>query len=138
MSKRVTQIRFYGNGDERNWPKSLTGQMLINGKAFANYSPIIQLGIQSSAISYEDGTSYPPRFYINGSTPIQIGSTGIYELDLTGLAVISSLKFDKDFIDQISAYNKHVANVEAGQPVPVDKYVDAKARVFVDLVYEEG
>ena len=74
--KRVQQFRYYG----ANSPKtSLDGNLnshtksqFINGSIFPN--PILQLGIQSLP-----GT----KFYVNGNpTPVLVGVTGIYELDL--------------------------------------------------------
>ena len=56
----------------------------INGSIFPN--PILQLGIQSLP-----GT----KFYVNGNpTPVLVGVTGIYELDLQGEVEINSLTFD--------------------------------------------
>ena len=59
--------------------------------------PISQLGIQALP-----GT----KFYLNGSNdPIIIGHTGIYELDLEGLAEITALSFDAKSIEAINGNN---------------------------------
>jgi hypothetical protein len=38
----------------------------------------------------------------NATTPIIVGSTGIYELDLEGLSEITALAFEKDSLDRIN------------------------------------
>jgi hypothetical protein len=60
--------------------------------------PISQLGIQSLP-----GT----KFYLNNSNdPIIIGHTGIYELNLEGMAEITALAFDSKSIEAINGnYN---------------------------------
>jgi hypothetical protein len=46
------------------------------------------------------------KFYLNnGTTPIIIGSTGIYELDLEGLSEITALSFDGTSIETINSNN---------------------------------
>lgn len=83
---------------------------LLNGTPFVDYTPIIQLGIQT----------YPgTRFYLNdGLTPIIVGYTGIYELNVEGIAEISSLKFDAESLNQISKNDG--------------------AYLIVDIIYEDG
>jgi hypothetical protein len=57
------------------------------------------------------------KFYLNdGKTPIIIGSTGIYEIDLEGLSEITRLSFDKTSISLI------------------DK--NAGAYLIIDLIYD--
>lgn len=85
MAKKLQQIRF-SSGD---------GIGLISGSAFAQYvaSGIEQLGIQAIP-----GT----KFYLNNSPdPIIIGTTGIYELDLTNESSITDLRFHADSINNI-------------------------------------
>lgn len=128
MAKYITQLRYYGDNNSRNYPSDLKANDLLYGRAFVDYSPIIQLGIQTSpTIEYNNAKGEKviihPSFYINGGTsPIQIGKTGIYELDLTGLSTIEELIFSKDFIDAINAYNSQ----NAGEG----------AHLMVDLIYE--
>ena len=91
--KRVKQFRYYSATDSRNQPAGLSKALLVSGSPFSEYT-IIQLGIQSIP-----GT----QFKLNGSSnPIIIGSTGIYELDLEGLAEITALSFDSKSIDIIN------------------------------------
>ena len=64
-------------------------QIIINKSSDENvikeYNPVVKLGIQGPS-----GTS----FTINNGSPIQIGTYGIYELDLIGLGgQIKSLVF---------------------------------------------
>jgi hypothetical protein len=74
MAKKVTQIRYYTDGSNNNYPNNVTYRNLVSGTIFNEYRPIVQLGIQALP-----GT----KFYLNGNNmPIVIGNTGIYELDL--------------------------------------------------------
>lgn len=126
MSKYITQIRYYGDGDERNSSKDVSSTSLVKGTIFRKYSPITQLGIQTSpTFEYMEGDTKKvvrPSFYVNGGADsVQIGRTGIYELDLDGIGSISSLALAQDFITAIIECNK-----QGGQ-----------AHVMIDLVYEK-
>ena len=78
MAKQIMQFRYYAEGNSKNQPRTINKAKLSSGSVFSNYFPITQLGIQALP-----GT----KFYLNNSTtPIIIGSTGIYELDLEGLS----------------------------------------------------
>lgn len=98
MAKQVMQFRYYGkNTAERanNCPNNITAQNLASGVIFSKYTPIIQLGIQ---------TLPGVRFKINNSENyIVVGATGIYNLNIDGLAEIFSLKFDPKSIELISS-----------------------------------
>lgn len=93
MAKQIYQYRYYPKLDTRNQPEDLNEINLVNGTIFADKMPIIQLGIQ---------TLPGVQFYLNGSTnPITIGTTGIYELDMSTEAIITSLRFDYESIQLI-------------------------------------
>ena len=98
MARHIAQVRYYRDGDKRNYPPSsstnpVTSTKLIDGSQFLGNLPIVQLGVQALP-----GT----KFYINtAQTPIVVGATGIYEIDLSGYASISELKFDADSIRSI-------------------------------------
>ena len=113
MAKQVRQFRYYKNGSNKNYHpdgQKIALATLVSGSTFASYVPIIQLGIQALP-----GT----KFYLNNSNhPIIIGNTGIYELDVAGLAEISSLQFDAKSINSISA--------------------NENAYLIVDIIYEDG
>ena len=87
MAKKIMQFRYYSDSNtSKNQPSSAGMAYYVKGSVFNNYYPIVQLGIQALP-----GT----KFYLNNSlTPITIGSTGIYELDLDGLSAITNLRFD--------------------------------------------
>lgn len=88
MAKIVKQFRYYGKGNSNN-TNNTDISSLSKGKVFfddVDAQSIVQLGIQTIP-----GT----KFYLNdGVEPILVGTTGIYELDISGLADITSLKFD--------------------------------------------
>lgn len=112
MAKKVGQVRFYSNGSSQNYPGgvNMTTRSLLHGAAFKNYYPITQLGVQTLP-----GT----KMYINGfATPIIVGSTGIYELSVDGLASITDLSFDQTSLQTITNNDN--------------------AYLLVDFVYEEG
>ena len=98
MARAIKQYRFYSENDaNHNQPFNISIENLVNGNIFDSPScyPILQLGIQTLP-----GT----KFYLNNSTtPILIGSTGIYELDLEGLSTITDLHFDGPSISSIDA-----------------------------------
>ena len=108
MARAIHQFRFYSDSssEERNEPSGVdyisaggmqafsTGSLFDGTKGGKKYVPILQLGIQSIPGTY---------FYLNGGLdPIIIGSTGIYELDLTGEIEISKLSFDWNSLDRIN------------------------------------
>ena len=95
MSKQIAQIRYYSEGSPKNQPVGLTMRRLTSGSIFSDILPITQLGIQSLP---------GMKFYLNNSTsPVIIGSTGIYELDLEGLAEITNLSFSAESLNLINA-----------------------------------
>ena len=68
---------------------------LVSGSAFSGKYPIIQLGIQSLP---------GVKFYLNNSaSPIILGYTGIYDLELNGITEITSLSFDAESMNLINA-----------------------------------
>ena len=112
MAKYIMQFRYYGeDGKENNYPPNISKEMLYNGAnsgIFADYLPITKLGIQTLPGS---------RVYLNNDTPIVIGSTGIYDLDLEGISEINKIYFDRTSIDAI------------------DK--NSNAFLIVDIVYDK-
>ena len=75
--------------------KKLNIQLLLLGIFFR--AIVTQLGIQA-----RPGT----KFYVNNSTsPIMIGDTSIYELDLEGLGTISSIRIDKNDLASVTENN---------------------------------
>lgn len=108
MAKAIHQFRFYSDRESegRNEPSGLdyinaggmtafaTGSLFDGTKGGKKYVPILQLGIQSIPGTY---------FYLNGGLdPIIIGSTGIYELDLSGEVEISKLEFELESLKRIN------------------------------------
>ncbi len=107
MAREISQIRYTGNAN--------TASDFITGRAFQTEAAkgIEQIGIQAAP-----GT----KFYLNDSPdPIIIGSTGIYELDLMDIAVVTALRFDAESINAMS-------NNEGNETIPL----------LVDLVYKEA
>jgi hypothetical protein len=96
MARRVQQIRFYGDTTNKglNQPASLTGTQMRSGSAFRNYTPMVQLGIQ---------TMPGVKFYLNNAVdPIIVGNTGIYELSVENMTEITALSFDTTAINMIN------------------------------------
>ena len=97
MAKKIMQYRFFEENGNQNQPNTsyemITKNNLINGAIFSNRTPITQLGIQTLP-----GT----KFYLNNSVdPVEVGITGIYELDLSAGATITALRFDKTSLETI-------------------------------------
>ena len=95
MAKKIMQFRYYGDKQPgKNQPSGATLANYVKGSVFNGYTPIVQLGIQALP-----GT----KFYLNNSlTPIVIGSTGIYELDLDGVSEITDLRFEYNSMNAIN------------------------------------
>lgn len=92
--RKIEQARYYSYNDtERNQPKDVTMMNFVSGAVFKNKYPIIQLGIQ---------TMPGVKFYINNSVePIIIGSSGVYDIELDGIAEINQLSFDAESMNTI-------------------------------------
>ena len=101
MAKRVGQVRYYGTTitgtretpNPENYPASVTRSRLRYGSIFNSSYPIVQLGVQ---------TLPGVKFYINNhTTPVIVGSTGIYELDVDGITNITDIQFDNESLNMI-------------------------------------
>lgn len=94
MAKQVKQFRYYNNNaSNKNYPQGISHRNVVSGSVFQPYMPITQLGIQALP-----GT----KFYLNNDKmPIIIGYTGIYELDLEGIAEITAIQFENTSVDAI-------------------------------------
>lgn len=93
--RKVEQVRFYTQDDKRNQPVGIKMNRLVSGSIFSGKYPIVQLGIQ---------TLPGVKFYLNNSTsPIIIGYTGIYDIELNGLTEINHLCFDAESMNLINA-----------------------------------
>lgn len=110
MARKIAQFRFFGDANtsfnstdeeiiyhqlDSNQPSSLTASALASGDFFINYTPIIQLGIQSLP---------GLKFNLNSNLdPIIIGASGMYELDLTdSSAHLTSLSFESESLELIN------------------------------------
>lgn len=113
MAKQIKQFRYYGDGQSNNQPsgKNITWKSYIkDGGVFAGISSITQLGIQ---------TLPGVRMYLNNAdSPIIIGTTGIYELDIEGISEIESIYFDEVSLQSIND--------------------NGNAYLIIDMVCEEG
>lgn len=90
MARKIKQFKYYpkqGSGSTIGY------EPLRSGNAFRQCLPIIQLGIQ---------TMPGVIFRLNGANnPIMVGSTGIYEIDVSDGAAITSLNFDAASLSMI-------------------------------------
>ncbi len=94
--KKIKQFRFFGVDSSKNEPANIDYNKLYTGEIFNDYTPIVKLGIQSLP-----GTT----FYLNDKikqNPIIIGYTGLYELDLEGIAEINALNFEISSLNNIT------------------------------------
>lgn len=96
MAKYIMQFRYYGEQNPNNQPDEIKMENLGKKESiFSDFLPFTQLGIQTLP-----GT----RFYLNNNeeSPIIIGSTGIYELELEGISEITDLHFDRKSLELIN------------------------------------
>lgn len=99
MSFAVKQLRYYGKNNTNNEPDDISprgNNNLINGKN------VVKLGIQAPPGTHFWVNSDPDY---NADTSVIVGLTGIYEIDLTNLSYITSLKFDDNSINLIDNNN---------------------------------
>lgn len=97
MARLVKQFRYYGDGSLKNYPDEANYATLAAGNIFNDYKPVVQMGIQANP---------GVRFYVNNSiTPVMIGNTGIYEIDLEGLGTIDQIRFDRDSLSSMDEHN---------------------------------
>ena len=110
--KQIKQFRYYGSNNEQNYPaNAISYSILTTGNLFKSHGIITHLGIQGIP-----GT----KFYLNDSVyAIEIGDTGIYELDLSGQGYIHTIRFDK------TTLNVYDNNTD-------------QDRLIIDIVYEGG
>lgn len=90
--QKFKQIIYCNENSNQNFPLEISENDLINGEIFNGYT-FSQLGIQA-----------PPgtKFYINnGTNPVIIGFTGLFQIDLTTGCSITNLRFDQQSIDFI-------------------------------------
>ena len=94
MATRVEQFRYYAQGNDNNYPSNWAWPAYCTVQTFRDKSPIYQLGIQTLP-----GT----KLYINSSiTPIVIGSSGIFELNVTDTsASITSFRIEQESMKRI-------------------------------------
>ena len=125
MAITVKQFRYYGEGDPRNYPKSNDGNTSLITKAnlksgsiffWGNPGVITMLGIQASP-----GTAFVLN---NAEQSTIIGSIGNYQLDLTGIGAITSIRFDEKSLDAINNGNNGIYG--------------GTEQIIVDAIFESG
>lgn len=109
MAKKVGQIRWFKDNNEKNYPANISADALSSGSAFPRSYSIVQFGIQTLP-----GTKI---FLDSHPDPIIIGATGIYELSVDGLTKINSITFDNASLELIENNDN--------------------AYVLIDYIYEE-
>ena len=110
MAKKIKQFRYFNSGNSKN---TITEEQLKSGNIFSRYSSISKLGIQAG----------PGTIFRLGNTandyPIEIGLTGIYELDLEDYGYINYIQFEKIELPYAE---------KEGEELPL----------LIDIVYEGG
>lgn len=86
MAKKLMQFRYKENDTSSS---NITLEDLTGSNIFENYNSISQLGIQAGP-----GTKFKLGSTAN-DYPIEIGVSGIYELDLQDYGYINYIKFEK-------------------------------------------
>lgn len=109
--KKIKQFRFYGPNHSLNYPAGLSKGDLVTSTFFNDYTPITQIGIQSLP-----GVKFYLNNEIDKQNPIILGYSGVYELNLEGIAEINTLCFDEASLSKIKP--------EYG------------GRLIIDIVYE--
>ena len=107
--KKIYQYRYYGES-AKTYPEELNATMMANGEIFSRTgkNSITHLGLQAAP-----GTT----FFLNlGTNPIQVGKTGIYEIDITGYGFITSILFSSSTLERVTEDNG----------------------IIIDIVYEGG
>lgn len=93
MAVKIGQIRWFGENSSLNFPADITRAKLRYGTVLPSNYSIVAIGIQ---------TLPGVQCYINaGTQTINIGHTGIFQLDLQGLTTISDITFTNDSLDLI-------------------------------------
>lgn len=102
MSYTIKQYRYYGDESSKNYPEDLSKASCVIGDVFKHrdegkedYARMVKLGIQT----------FPGiKFYLNGSeSPMIVGSSGIFELDMPDGLDIHQLRFDRDTFELTTA-----------------------------------
>ena len=107
MGYQFAQVRY---NQQNSAMSNTTAEALKNGNAFANYTSIVQLGIQA-----------PPgtRFYLGGSgSALMVGASGVFQLDLREKSTITGLRFDAQSINFVE--------------------LNGSAYIIVDILYGGG
>lgn len=101
MKKVLRQFRYYGsdeNTSSLNAPAGIDKAKLQSGDIFFSSSDVLSATIVSLGIQTIPGV----QFYLNDSVDtIIIGSTGIYELNLSDGYEIKALRFTADSLELI-------------------------------------
>lgn len=100
--KKMYQFRYYGSSS-KNYPLDLNQNMMSNHTLFRGKSSITHLGIQAAP-----GTTFFLNKEIN---PIQIGKTGIFELDVSGYGYITHIAFAESTLDLVNEDNGIIIDI---------------------------
>ena len=123
MAITVRQFRWYGDAEEvkgQNYPEGINKANLKSGSIFFKSNPgvITMLGVQASP-----GT----MFYLNNAEqPIIIGSVGNYQLDLSGIGGITSIRFHEKSLKTIEDNNSN------------NGIYSSTDHIIVDAIFESG
>lgn len=101
--KKMYQYRYYGDSPNNNPPNLITHD-LKNGELFRSKNCITHLGIQAAP-----GTV----FFLNRAkdSPIAVGKTGIYELDVNGCGFITSIIFSDLTLSKVNEENGIIIDI---------------------------
>ena len=97
------QFRYDGNDSNFNYPNTITRDVLTGSNIFANKN-IIQLGIQATP-STRFRLNHTERTINNGGW-IVIGTSGIYELNVEEIKILSTEPYDEGIEEYGNYLNK--------------------------------
>jgi len=135
MAKQIKQIRWFGDGDARSYPSTISKSLLQDEEYFEQFSPILQLSIHTLP-----GVQV---FFNKSDEPIYIGHSGVYQLDLQDTsAILWGMKFKEEDLNAIEntnvgliidiMYNNEAENDSEAETETVITSTGGKANITVN------
>lgn len=102
MNQSFAQFIYCSPNSEHNFPRNLTAEELITGAFLYRDTRTKDKTVSQLGINALPGT----KLYLNGGqTPIIVGFTGLFEIDLSAGGAITGIKVDEKSIREIERNN---------------------------------